>query len=93
MTLCKCLDEILQESKSQIICASRTFVEELLPSFKQYNPHLQVLEELQPGKHPYFKAEYSESRLVDAHLGKGSVLQEYDFSLELLGLQKPYSYL
>ncbi len=35
-------------------------MEEYLPTFKQENPHLQVLEDLQPGRHPYLKAEYRE---------------------------------
>ncbi|EIE22936.1 hypothetical protein COCSUDRAFT_83708 [Coccomyxa subellipsoidea C-169] len=42
---------------------ARTFVEDYLPTFKQENPHLQVLEDLQPGRHPYLKAEYRNGRV------------------------------
>ncbi|CAL8470787.1 g10329 [Coccomyxa elongata] len=42
---------------------ARAFVEDFLPTFKQENPHLQIIEELQPGQHPYLKAEYRNGRV------------------------------
>lgn len=58
------------DSEVQIDCTTRTFAEEFLPIFKQENPHLQVIEELQPGRHPYLKAEYRE--YLDQHAVRGT---------------------
>ena len=38
----------------------RAFLNTLLPTFKQENPHLAIEEKPRPGHHPYFLAEYRE---------------------------------
>lgn len=42
--------------------ALREFLQSWLPRFREENPHLEIEEQLQRGRHPFLHAQYSETR-------------------------------